>query len=490
MLSQNAAAGVAALVADQAADAQEDVATAASLSDAVTRLGTLVTLQPPYDSGDAMTLEQAVQALCRQADISCDLEQSRRNLGSSMDLQVRPDFAQKPLRVAIAELLAPHGCAYVVEGETLTVHVREPSARQEREDASANVLTSGPVPPPGGVSREFFEQAVQMARGRSVKEAAENVAMTVARHKLASQFPEFKERQQAILDAQRQMAQARAAAAEGTRVDARRVVFDVAPGQYERNVLKAPEGLAVVVDFWAPWCGPCRRLGPALERVVYSFGGRAVLAKVNIDEHREVANHYGIHAIPTVKVFRSGREVGGFRGAQPEDRVADTLTPLVYGEDLENYRQAEARLRIAEDDWNRLTADYSQELNRIYQEVYPTCLAAVQQVAQDSARRAQNAAIEEVKKVFKAGRYEWLRKGKPLGTVEFMPDGTVGAVPGGIGKGARWAITAEGLVVTDAGRRWLFTSGPAETMLGKCRSDDLAMDGQGALLRPVESDAD
>jgi len=109
----------------------------------------------------------------------------------------------------------------------------------------------------------------------------------------------------------------------------RGTVFDVPPGQFDDQVLNAPPNLTVVVDFWAEWCAPCRALGPILERLVAAYGGRVVLAKVDIEQDREVAVRFGIQSIPAVKMFRAGQLVGEFIGALPEAQVARILEAAV-----------------------------------------------------------------------------------------------------------------------------------------------------------------
>jgi putative thioredoxin len=109
----------------------------------------------------------------------------------------------------------------------------------------------------------------------------------------------------------------------------RGTVFNVPPGQFDAQVLNAAPNVTVVVDFWAEWCAPCRALGPILERVVSGYGGRAVLAKVDIEQDRELAMRYGIQSIPAVKIFRAGRMVGEFMGALPEAEVARIIGAFV-----------------------------------------------------------------------------------------------------------------------------------------------------------------
>ena len=108
-------------------------------------------------------------------------------------------------------------------------------------------------------------------------------------------------------------------------------VLEVAPGAFDTAVLDESRRRPVVVDFWAPWCGPCRTLGPILERAAAAAGGAFLLAKVNVDEDQEVAGRYGIQGIPAVKAFRGGEVVDEFVGALPEGRVRAWLERIVPG---------------------------------------------------------------------------------------------------------------------------------------------------------------
>jgi putative thioredoxin len=145
------------------------------------------------------------------------------------------------------------------------------------------------------------------------------------------------------------------------------LVKDVTTANFMAEVVDASFDQPVIVDFWAPWCGPCKQLGPILERVVRGANGAVRMVKLNIDENPEIAQQMRIQSIPAVYAFKEGRPVDGFVGALPESQVKQFVQRLGGGrggpspidEAMEMAKEA-----VQSGDHNTAAALYSQVLQR------------------------------------------------------------------------------------------------------------------------------
>ena len=108
-------------------------------------------------------------------------------------------------------------------------------------------------------------------------------------------------------------------------------IFDVTQVDLEEKVLQASMQQPVLVDFWAPWCGPCKQLTPIIEKVVAAQKGKVLLAKINTDEQPQLAGAFGVKSLPTVMLIRNGQPIDGFMGVQPESTINAWLAPHLEG---------------------------------------------------------------------------------------------------------------------------------------------------------------
>ena len=111
-------------------------------------------------------------------------------------------------------------------------------------------------------------------------------------------------------------------------------IFDVTEADFSDKVIEGSVDTLICVDFWAPWCGPCKQLTPILEKVINKCNGKIVLAKINIDENQQIAAQLRIQSIPTVMIFKNKQIVNAFQGALPENKIIEFLESSL-GEKLE-----------------------------------------------------------------------------------------------------------------------------------------------------------
>jgi putative thioredoxin len=142
------------------------------------------------------------------------------------------------------------------------------------------------------------------------------------------------------------------------------LIKDTTTQNFVKDVIEASKKQPVLVDFWAPWCGPCKQLTPVLEKVVKAAKGKAKLVKMNIDEHPAIPGQMGIQSIPAVIAFVNGQPLDGFMGALPESQVTAFLERLIKdrigGEEKDLLKAADAAL--AEGDAAEAADMYAQLL--------------------------------------------------------------------------------------------------------------------------------
>ncbi len=143
------------------------------------------------------------------------------------------------------------------------------------------------------------------------------------------------------------------------------LIKDTTTQTFVQDVIEESKRQPVLIDFWAPWCGPCRQLTPVLEKAVRAAKGKVKLVKMNIDEHPQIPGQMGIQSIPAVIAFAGGRPADGFMGAVPESQVTafiDKLTKGMPGPASVGDLLKEAEATIAEGDFSTAASIYAEIL--------------------------------------------------------------------------------------------------------------------------------
>ncbi len=207
------------------------------------------------------------------------------------------------------------------------------------------------------------------------------------------------------------------------------LIKDTTTADFGKDVIEESRTQPVLVDFWAPWCGPCKQLGPVIEKAVTAAGGKVKLVKMNIDDHPAIAGQLGIQSIPAVIAFSNGQPVDGFMGAVPESQVNEFIAKLSDKSPSEQDRKAE--IASALDQAEQLLAEENlQEAGQLFAAVMqadpenPKALAGIgrcmvaagqldrakqvldqvpEELKDDDAIKALTARIEQIEEARKFG---------------------------------------------------------------------------------------
>lgn len=170
------------------------------------------------------------------------------------------------------------------------------------------------------------------------------------------------------------------------------LIKDSSAAEFMRDVIEASAQVPVIVDFWAPWCGPCKQLGPALEKAVTQAGGLVRMVKINVDENQDLAAQLQVQSIPAVFAFKDGRPVDGFAGAVPDSQIKAFLERLLDGAKP----PLEQALDTAKELLEAGSADQALALYRRIQGEAPDNDAAVAGVIRAMLATGERAGVDEI----------------------------------------------------------------------------------------------
>ncbi len=204
-------------------------------------------------------------------------------------------------------------------------------------------------------------------------------------------------------------------------------IIDVDEKDFEHKVLEQSSEKLIVVDFWAPWCGPCKQLTPILEKTISNQVDKIILAKINIDENQQIASQFRIQSIPTVLSFKDKQIVNAFQGVLPEKEIIKFLEKSL-GEKLANnfedfYKEIQGLLNEKEfaqarDLLESFISENSKEINGLY--MYLECLIGLNEIESaknfiDSLDKSLTTK-DEIKKIIK--KIELIEKSKEGPSIE------------------------------------------------------------------------